>query len=856
MIFASLMEYTVAQSDSIERIAAVHDCTVGELMKMNRLATRMVFPGQKLLVPYPLDENDVCNAISGSRLSANQATITAGNSSGDRIRRGPGMAVQVCGPAATRSDNSRTALEKHRISLAEDETNTDCMKRFIKLKVEKEVEVKRGVEKRFLQKNFFLIKRSTFLFMLILNSYSFHLCNSTILKLKVKQMTEVNGTVTGTLLVTPSALMFDPDVIHPLVLENGQDLYIMMARMEEVISVTMFKSAAVLIDTEGNKEFHDLAVQDPSAPECSTVLAAFREETVSKISKNSTDDIHENTDGQSSKIFFDDMDLELKRKEDKEIHIGHVGSDFKSLLITDKGSKLDELARTARRTYSDLSNGSVVYITCHHVHSRRKGDEIDRIFISGNDKDKPEYCSQPSTSTNVARTGLTCNPLSKLGRTLSFHANTIRGSVTSGAERMTQSAMSGTKSVAQGVVSQSKAVAGEVQSWYYAISSRGNSILTIEYWIIKLIEEGSNVGGMRSTLQTGIQTSVKVAASHAKTAVGVVTTVPQGIASMGSGLFSASQHPETFLEKLWGSNTVESFSNTILSTTTNNEIDVVLKSFDRIEMDKAVSKTRKEQNLATLLSLKEKAQKLREEAMKNKHEYFDLLYIYLLFVNLYSFYPFYSFFCATSTNEMINLFKPVHELPSATQTFSAVEKNTLTDLPYYMVVRLNRKKKCDKERFSAIDTVRSSSATTEDVIANDARQEFWFAIPKHKVDAIYHFLLQWNPEKYGSSINESVDQQEICEMFEDCEFVVLDSETSEKFASCTSDENSARKDIQTDLMFSVACFEYYDSFAVVFTQSKNFFADSETAAHISMHSEKGIVPCSLLPTFNWKKDFA
>ncbi|KAK6108569.1 LysM domain family protein [Brugia pahangi] len=617
------MEYTVAQSDSIERIAAVHDCTVGELMKMNRLATRMVFPGQKLLVPYPLDENDVCNAISGSRLSANQATITAGNSSGDRIRRGPGMAVQVCGPTATLSDISRTALEKHRISLAEDETNTDCMKRFIKL--------------------------------------------------KVKQMTEVNGTVTGTLLVTPSALMFDPDVIHPLVLENGQDLYIMMARMEEVISVTMFKSAAVLIDTEGNKEFHDLAVQDPSAPECSTVLAAFREETVSKTSKNSTDDIHTNTGGQSSKIFFDDMDLELKRKEDKEIHIGHVGSDFKSLLITKKGSKLDEAARTARRTYSDLSNG-------------RKGNEIDKIFISGNDKDKPEYCSQPSTSTNVARTGLTCNPLSKLGRTLSFHANTIRGSVTSGAERMTQSAMSGTKSVAQGVVSQSKAVAG--------------------------------------TLQTGIQTSVKVAANHAKTAVGVVTTMPQGIASMGSGLFSASQHPETFFE------------------------------------DKAVSKTRKEQNLATLLSLKEKTQKLREEAMKNKH-----------------------FFCATSTDEMINLFKPVHELPSATQTFSAAEKSTLTDLPYYMVVRLNRKKKCDKERFSAIDTVRSSPATTEDVIANDARQEFWFAIPKHKVDAIYHFLLQWNPEKYGSSINESVDQQEICEMFEDCEFVVLDSETSEKFAT-------------------------------------------------------------------------
>lgn len=46
----------------------------------------------------------------------------------------------------------------------------------------------------------------------------------------MKQITETDGTVTGTLLVTPNALMFDPDVMHPLVVENGQDLYIMMAR--------------------------------------------------------------------------------------------------------------------------------------------------------------------------------------------------------------------------------------------------------------------------------------------------------------------------------------------------------------------------------------------------------------------------------------------------------------------------------------------------------------------------------------------------------------------------------------------------------------------------------------------------
>ena len=36
------MEYTVSDTDTIERIAAVHDCTVGELTKLNKMGSRMV----------------------------------------------------------------------------------------------------------------------------------------------------------------------------------------------------------------------------------------------------------------------------------------------------------------------------------------------------------------------------------------------------------------------------------------------------------------------------------------------------------------------------------------------------------------------------------------------------------------------------------------------------------------------------------------------------------------------------------------------------------------------------------------------------------------------------------------------
>lgn len=36
------MNYVVKDTDTLERIAASHDCTVGELVKLNRMHSRMV----------------------------------------------------------------------------------------------------------------------------------------------------------------------------------------------------------------------------------------------------------------------------------------------------------------------------------------------------------------------------------------------------------------------------------------------------------------------------------------------------------------------------------------------------------------------------------------------------------------------------------------------------------------------------------------------------------------------------------------------------------------------------------------------------------------------------------------------
>jgi len=48
------------------------------------------------------------------------------------------------------------------------------------------------------------------------------------------------------LLVTPNAVMFDPDVSDPLVLEHGSDKFGMIAPMDLIISAAMYHDIAAM----------------------------------------------------------------------------------------------------------------------------------------------------------------------------------------------------------------------------------------------------------------------------------------------------------------------------------------------------------------------------------------------------------------------------------------------------------------------------------------------------------------------------------------------------------------------------------------------------------------------------------
>ncbi|XP_037083133.1 oxidation resistance protein 1-like isoform X2 [Pollicipes pollicipes] len=69
-------------------------------------------------------------------------------------------------------------------------------------------------------------------------------CLMKYVKIKTRHITDGQGVVTGTLLVTPNCLMFDPNVSDPLVLEHGADRYCVMVPMDYIVSAALFTDIA------------------------------------------------------------------------------------------------------------------------------------------------------------------------------------------------------------------------------------------------------------------------------------------------------------------------------------------------------------------------------------------------------------------------------------------------------------------------------------------------------------------------------------------------------------------------------------------------------------------------------------
>lgn len=184
--------YTVGERDTLTSVAARFDTTPSELSKLNRLGSTFVYPGQKLWVPT---KGEARSESQSSQIDASSPDPNHDHDSQDDL---PPEEKELLGnlrpssPKPGHMERVKTPLDKSTESINEETP---------------------AFRERFL-------------------------------KINVRHITDGQGVVGGVLLVTPNAVMFDPNVSDPLVIEHGAESYGVIAPMEFVVNAAIYYDIA------------------------------------------------------------------------------------------------------------------------------------------------------------------------------------------------------------------------------------------------------------------------------------------------------------------------------------------------------------------------------------------------------------------------------------------------------------------------------------------------------------------------------------------------------------------------------------------------------------------------------------
>ncbi|XP_053679486.1 uncharacterized protein LOC128730465 isoform X1 [Anopheles nili] len=231
--------YTVKDRDTLTSVAARFDTTPSELTQLNRLASSFIYSGQQLLVP---DKNAKPNADGESDTSTERSS----NSPTDVRRKGsqedlsqdekdlleglrpgspkPGHIERIASPNTQSGGGTGGGGGGGSSGTAAGGEDDDpvTIQRF--------------------------------------------------LKINVRHITDGQGVVGGVLLVTPNAVMFDPNVSDPLVIEHGPESYGVIAPMEFIVNAAIFNdiahmrvqgAAGSIESTEKAEIYHPPPVEKP-----------------------------------------------------------------------------------------------------------------------------------------------------------------------------------------------------------------------------------------------------------------------------------------------------------------------------------------------------------------------------------------------------------------------------------------------------------------------------------------------------------------------------------------------------------------------------------------------------------------
>ncbi|CAD6991290.1 unnamed protein product [Ceratitis capitata] len=213
--------YTVGNRDTLTSVAARFDTTPSELTHLNRLNSSFIYPGQQLLVP---DKSAAKNdSVSGSATGIDEKGSNA-------------------------SISGKSSPVERKLSTTDEQKDENDILEGLRPGSPKPGHIER------IDSN-----KSADSAQAEANKSDDPVITQRFLKINVRHITDGQGVVGGVLLVTPNAVMFDPNVSDPLVIEHGPESYGVIAPMELVVNAAIFHDIAHMrvsggINTEQNTE--------------------------------------------------------------------------------------------------------------------------------------------------------------------------------------------------------------------------------------------------------------------------------------------------------------------------------------------------------------------------------------------------------------------------------------------------------------------------------------------------------------------------------------------------------------------------------------------------------------------------
>lgn len=187
----STIAYTVGDRDTLTSVAARFDTTPSELSKLNRLGSTFIYPGQQLWVPAKGEG-----------------------------RPGGGTAADAPSPDPCHDHESQDDLPPEEKELLDNlrpvSPKPGHMER---------VKTPLGISNAVIEEEEQPYKER-------------------FLKIDVRHVTDGQGVIGGVLLVTPNAVMFDPNVSDRLVIEHGAESYGVIAPMEFIVNAAIYYDIA------------------------------------------------------------------------------------------------------------------------------------------------------------------------------------------------------------------------------------------------------------------------------------------------------------------------------------------------------------------------------------------------------------------------------------------------------------------------------------------------------------------------------------------------------------------------------------------------------------------------------------